>query len=114
MCFFTVEGSVLKSNMRILVPVSSAITCTAWKADKLVLGDLDGNLSLWDITTKKSETTPSQRGTVKKVAFAPGRGNMKLIVLFVDAVELWEATADHTVGCCDNSVSNSTLESIME
>ncbi|XP_022662655.1 WD repeat-containing protein 11-like isoform X3 [Varroa destructor] len=97
-CFFTVEGSVLKSNMRILVPVSSgSITCTAWKADKLVLGDSDGNLSLWDITTKKSETTPSQRGAVRKVVFAPGRGNMKIIVLFQDAVELWEATADHTM-----------------
>ena len=83
--------------MRILVPVSSAITCTAWKSDKLVLGDLDGNLSLWDITTKKSESTSSQRGTVKRVAFAPGRGNMKLLVLFIDAVEVWEATADHTV-----------------
>ncbi|OQR67106.1 WD repeat-containing protein 11-like [Tropilaelaps mercedesae] len=97
-CFFIVEGSVLKSNMRILVPVSSgSITCTAWKAGKLVLGDSDGNLSLWDITTKKSETAPSLRGAVRRVVFAPGRGNMKIIVLFLDAVELWEATANHTL-----------------
>ena len=32
----------------------------------------------------------SQRGPIKKVRFAPGRGNLKLLVLQRDAVSIWD------------------------
>ena len=32
----------------------SAVTFIAWKADLLVLGDVDGNLNIWDLKGKLS------------------------------------------------------------
>ena len=34
---------------------------------------------------------PTHRGYVKKLKFAPGRGNMKLLVMYNDGCDVWEA-----------------------
>ena len=34
---------------------------------------------------------PSNRGCVKRMKFAPGKGNMKLMVVFADGIDIWEA-----------------------
>jgi hypothetical protein len=33
-----------------------SITCIAWKAETLVLGDVDGNLNLWDLKARVSRS----------------------------------------------------------
>ena len=40
--------------------------------------------------TKSSRNITTKRGFVKKIRFAPGRGNMKLLVLHVDSVSIWD------------------------
>ncbi len=34
---------------------------------------------------------PPHRGWIRKLKFAPGRGNMKLLVLYNDGVDIWDA-----------------------
>ena len=55
-----------------------------------VRGDSEGNLNIWDVRTKSSRNITTKRGFVKKIRFAPGRGNMKLLVLHVDSVSIWD------------------------
>lgn len=47
---FNVEGSVIKDGNKI-PPDSSigSITSISWKGDQLVLADVDGNISIWDL-----------------------------------------------------------------
>ena len=35
----------------------------------------------------------TNRGPVKRMKFAPGKGNMKLIILFEDGIVLWEGNS---------------------
>lgn len=73
-----------------LMSVSATITCISWKSDHIVRGDSEGNLNIWDVRTKTSRNITTKRGFIKKIRFAPGRGNMKLIVLHVDTVAIWD------------------------
>lgn len=33
---------------------------------------------------------PTHRGWVKKIRFAPGKGNQKLLVMYTDGTEVWD------------------------
>ena len=66
------------------------ITCIGWKSDHIVRGDSDGNLNVWDVRTRTSRNIATARGAVKKIRFAPGKGNFKLLVLNPDAVSVWD------------------------
>lgn len=33
---------------------------------------------------------PTHRGWVKKIRFAPGKGNQKLLVMYADGAEVWD------------------------
>ena len=65
----------------------------AWKAETLVLSDVDGNLNIWDLRAKMSRAINTSRGWIRKIRFAPGRGNMKLAVLYNDGggIDVWDA-----------------------
>ncbi|KAG5831382.1 hypothetical protein ANANG_G00303160 [Anguilla anguilla] len=67
-----------------------SIACIAWKGDTLVLGDVDGNLNFWDLKARLSRSIPTHRGWVKKLRFAPGKGNQKLLVMYTDGTEVWD------------------------
>lgn len=67
------------------------VTRIAWKSDIVVRGDSVGNLHVLDVKAKLSRMVQTGRGAVKKIRFAPGRGNMKLMVLHRHSVSLWEA-----------------------
>ena len=56
----------------------------------IVRADTEGNLNIWDVKTKSSRNISTKRGFIKKIRFAPGRGNMKLLVLHVDTVSIWD------------------------
>lgn len=47
-------------------------------------------MNIWDVKTKSSRNISTKRGFIKKIRFAPGRGNMKLLVLHVDTVSIWD------------------------
>ncbi|KAL8187257.1 UNVERIFIED_CONTAM: WD repeat-containing protein 11, partial [Gekko kuhli] len=87
----TVEGNSVKDSARIPPDGSmGSITCIAWKGDILVLGDVDGNLNFWDLKARVSRGIPTHRGWVRKIRFAPGKGNQKLIVMYNDGAEVWD------------------------
>ncbi|XP_062436309.1 WD repeat-containing protein 11 isoform X1 [Rhea pennata] len=88
----TVEGNSVKDSARIPPDGSmGSITCIAWKGDTLVLGDVDGNLNFWDLKARVSRGIPTHRSWVKKIRFAPGKGNQKLIAMYNDGAEVWDA-----------------------
>uniref|UniRef100_A0A8C1YB50 WD repeat domain 11 n=1 Tax=Cyprinus carpio TaxID=7962 RepID=A0A8C1YB50_CYPCA len=87
----TVEGNTVKDGARIPPDGSmGSIACIAWKGDTLVLGDVDGNLNFWDLKARLSRAVPTHRGWVKKIRFAPGKGNQKLLVMYTDGAEVWD------------------------
>ncbi|XP_072335440.1 WD repeat-containing protein 11 [Scyliorhinus torazame] len=87
----TVEGNLVKDGARIPPDGSmGTITCLAWKADVLILGDVDGNVNFWDLKARLSRGIPTHRGWIKKIRFAPGKGNLKLLMMFNDGAEVWD------------------------
>ncbi|KAK2530681.1 Wdr11 [Columba guinea] len=88
----TVEGNSVKDSARIPPDGSmGSITCIAWKGDILVLGDVDGNLNFWDLKARVSRGIPTHRSWVKKIRFAPGKGNHKLLAMYNDGAEIWDS-----------------------
>ncbi|UYV81446.1 WDR11 [Cordylochernes scorpioides] len=81
---FIIEGNVIHTGS--FIPPEAgmgSITSLVWKTDQIVMGDADGNLNIWDIKERVS-----RQG--HKIKFAPGRGNMRILVLFNDGVDLWD------------------------
>ncbi|KAL4232352.1 WD repeat-containing protein 11 [Mactra antiquata] len=88
---FLVEGSSFTDGSKIN-PESGmgTITWLAWKGDYLTFGDADGQLCLWDLKAKTSRVISTHRGWIKKVRFAPGRGNYKCLILYNEGVDIWD------------------------
>ncbi|CAL1537683.1 unnamed protein product [Lymnaea stagnalis] len=88
---FIVEGATI-SDVTKIPPESglARITALAWKGDCLMFGDSEGFQCLWDLKAKISRTTPTNRGWIKKIRFAPGRDNMKFFTLHNDGVLIWD------------------------
>lgn len=89
---FSIAGSVVKEISKIPpeTTMTKAVTAIAWKSDHVVLGRNDGNISVWDLGQKESHTVSTMRGSIKKIRFAPGRGNMKILILFDDGADIWD------------------------
>lgn len=88
---FLVEGTVIKDGSKVQCDSTLGIvTYVAWKGDYLVLSDVDGNLSIWELKARVTRSIATHRGHIKKIKFAPGRGNFKLGVLFSDGVDIWD------------------------
>ncbi|XP_062608661.1 WD repeat-containing protein 11-like isoform X2 [Saccostrea cucullata] len=88
---FVVEGTGFADASR--VPAESGmgtITWIAWKGDFILFGDGEGQLSVWDLKSKTQRTMATRRGWIKKIRFAPGRGNMKFFLLYVDGFDIWD------------------------
>lgn len=91
---FIVEGNLVRDGSKIPPDGGmGSITSIAWKAETLVLSDVDGNLNIWDLRAKMSRAINTSRGWIRKIRFAPGRGNMKLAVLYNDGggIDVWDA-----------------------
>ncbi|GFO31567.1 WD repeat-containing protein 11 [Plakobranchus ocellatus] len=88
---FIVEGTGI-SDVTKIPPESglARVTALAWKGDNLIFGDSEGFQCLWDLKVKISRTTPTNRGWIKKIRFAPGRDNLKFFTLHNDGVLIWE------------------------
>lgn len=94
--YFTVEGNVVRDCTHNPPEAGMAsITSIAWKSDHIVLGDADGTLTVWDLKGKVLRTLPTQRGCVKRLKFGPGKGNMKILALFADGLDVWDAQEVH-------------------
>lgn len=89
---FSIAGNIVKEISKIPPEstMTKAVTAIAWKSDHVVLGRNDGNISVWDLTQKESRTVSTMRSSIKKIRFAPGRGNMKILILFENGVDIWD------------------------
>ncbi|KAF0305652.1 WD repeat-containing protein 11 [Amphibalanus amphitrite] len=102
MYHFSVEGNQVRDGTRIPAdPAVGTVTGISWKGEQLVLGDAEGQLCIWDLAKQLSHTVPTHRGAIRKLKFAPGRGNMKLLVLFADGVDIWDTRTDGEWGSWD-------------
>lgn len=89
---FSIAGNIVKEISKIPPEstMNKAVTAIAWKSDHVILGQTNGNISVWDLEQKESRTMCTMRGSIKKIRFAPGRGNMKVLLLFEDGVDIWD------------------------
>ncbi|OWF51700.1 WD repeat-containing protein 11-like isoform X2 [Mizuhopecten yessoensis] len=88
---FVVEGTSFIDATKI--PAESglgSISCIAWKGECITFGDGDGQLCIWDLKGRTSRTLPTHRGWIKKIRFAPGRGNIKFLIMYNDGVDIWD------------------------
>lgn len=88
---FLVEGNSFTDASKI-PPESGmgSVTWLTWKGDYLAFGDADGQLCIWDLKAKTSRTNSTHRGWIKKIRFAPGRGNYKFLILYNEGVDIWD------------------------
>ncbi|CAF0755920.1 unnamed protein product [Rotaria sordida] len=88
---FYVEGRTIKEVAT--VPPdhsSSAATDLVLKGDYLLSGDIDGVIQIFNIKLKQSKTFNTRRSPIRKVRFAPGKGNFRAFILFNDGVDIWD------------------------
>ncbi|KXJ05597.1 WD repeat-containing protein 11, partial [Exaiptasia diaphana] len=88
---FLVEGNNVKDGSKVQCDSTlGVVQCMAWKGDIMVLADNEGNLSIWELKARVTRLVATHRGCIKKIKFAPGRGNLKLGVLFTDGMDVWD------------------------
>ncbi|GLH00339.1 Uncharacterized protein GBIM_06748 [Gryllus bimaculatus] len=86
---FSVEGNIVRDGIKI--PPENGVgtvTSIAFKNDQIVQGDVDGLLNIWDLKARTSKNVHTGRGWIKKMRFAPGKGNLKLLILYSDGVDV--------------------------
>jgi len=64
------------------------VTAIAFKTEQIVQGDSDGLLSVWDLRLHQARRHSTSRGHIRKMRFAPGKGNLKLLILYHDGVDI--------------------------
>ncbi|XP_065339644.1 WD repeat-containing protein 11-like [Cloeon dipterum] len=93
---FSVDGNVMKDGIKIPPETGvSGVTCIAFKNDLIVQGDSDGLLNIWDLKARSSRNVHTSRGWVKKMRFAPGKGNLRLLLLYNDGVDIIDLKKAH-------------------
>jgi len=86
--FCCVLSKTARSCFILFQPGVGTVTCIAFKNDQIVQGDVDGMLNIWDLKAHTSKNIHTGRGWIKKMRFAPGKGNLKLLILFSDGVDI--------------------------
>lgn len=91
---FSVAGSVVREINKIPPEptINKPVTSIAWKSGNVVIGQSDGNINVRDLDKKESRRMSTTRGAIRRIRFAPGRGNMKIILLFDDGLDIWDIT----------------------
>lgn len=100
----TVDGSIVKDGARLSPPNNlNGITSLAWKSEWVALGDAEGNVAIWEWRTRHFRPLPHTRSPIRKLRFAPGKNNMKLIVLHMDGVDIWDVRDSERLGQWKNT-----------
>ncbi|XP_065883318.1 WD repeat-containing protein 11-like isoform X2 [Dysidea avara] len=95
----SVEGNKIKNMTPTPNYLSmSNVTTMAWKGDLMVVGDSDGNVLYQDTKNGQSRTIASAKGSVKKIRFAPGKGNTKILILYNNRVDVRDALEEEVCG----------------
>lgn len=107
----TVDGSVVKDGARLSPPVFikifgsqidvclwvlftqntlNGIVSMAWKSEWMALGDAEGGVAIWEWRTRHFRPLPHSKSPIRKLRFAPGKNNMKLLVLHMEGLDIWD------------------------
>lgn len=100
---FIIENTSIKEGSRL--PANNGlnyISCMAWKGEMIVMADPDGVLGIWDLKHKISRNYPTGRSGVKKVRFAPGKGNLKMLLFWNDGLDIWDLQEKEMVSSMKN------------
>ena len=62
----------------------------AWKSEWMALGDAEGGVAIWEWRTRHFRPLPHSRSPIRKLRFAPGKNNMKLLVHHMDGIDIWD------------------------
>jgi len=95
----SIEGSKVKVTNSI--PTQTYLnrpTCVVWKGDLMVAGDVDGMLFFYDSKAPQSKSVETARSMVKKLRFAPGKGNSKMAMLYNTRIDIRDAVGDALLG----------------
>ena len=76
----------------------NGIVTMAWKSEFMALGDGEGGVTIWEWRTRHFRPLPHLRTPIKKLRFAPGKNNMKLMVLHADGVDVWDMKEGERLG----------------
>ncbi|KAL1122656.1 hypothetical protein AAG570_002983 [Ranatra chinensis] len=86
---FSVEGDSVRDGIKI--PPESGVnlvTSIAFKSNQIVQGDMEGMLNMWDLKARSSRNMNTNRGAIRYLRFAPGKSNLKLLVLYSDGFDI--------------------------
>lgn len=90
-----IEGSKVKVAHS--TPVQTYLngpTCVAWKNELMAAGDADGMLFFHDNRLNHTRSIETPRAVIKKLRFAPGKGNSKLFVLYNTRLDIRDTQQD--------------------
>ena len=88
---FTVDGHTIKDGTKIPAETGLvSVTFICWKMDMIVRGDLEGNVNIWNMKLRQSKNIHTGWRAVRRMAFSPGKHNLKLLVLFDNGVQIWD------------------------
>ncbi|PIK33261.1 putative WD repeat-containing protein 11, partial [Apostichopus japonicus] len=65
-------------------------------------GRSDGVIGVWDLKNKMSRNYPTGRSGIKKVRFAPGKGNLKMLLLCADSLDIWDLQEKEMISSLKN------------
>ena len=89
---FTVEGGSIKDGTKIPAEANiGTVVCLCWKADIIVRGDTEGNINVYNVKTRECKNQHTGKGAVRKLSFSPGKNNLKLLVVFAEWIQIWDA-----------------------
>ena len=54
-------------------------------------GDSEGNINIYNAKTRECRNTNTGRGAVRKISFSPGKSNLKMVVVYGEWIQIWDA-----------------------
>lgn len=100
----TVDGSVVKDGARLSPPNTlNGIVSMTWKSEWMALGDAEGGVAIWEWRTRHFRPLPHSKSPIRKLRFAPGKNNMKLLVLHMEGLDIWDVKESERLGQWRNS-----------
>lgn len=89
---FSVENNTFHDGIKIPPEnLVASVTSLAFKGNKIVQADIEGHLNIWDLKAQISRSISTGRTCISKIKFSPGKGSLKLLVLYIDGgVDLYD------------------------
>lgn len=74
-----------------------------WKSEWMALGDAEGGVAVWEWKSRHFRPLPNCRSPIRKLRFAPGKNNMKLLILHMEGIDIWDVKDSERLGQWKNS-----------